>query len=107
MSLTVLSDLRQLHSVIRRHHRVIGDRETSLSPISLNTNSECECPRQPNRCPIHVTCVVVQKVCPANMRMKARIRARIRAGMRAGIMREGMRVGGNEGGSQIKTKSLI
>ena len=46
VSLAVLSDLHQPHSVIRRHHKVIGDRKTSPSPASLNSNSECECPRQ-------------------------------------------------------------
>ena len=65
----------------------------------------------PNLCQlhsvIHVTCVVVRKVGPANMIM----RARMRAGMRTEMIREGMREGirgdGNEGGSQIKIKSLI
>ena len=63
----------------------------------------------PDRCQphsvIHVTCMIVQKVCPA---MRAKMRAGImREGIRVGIMREGMRAGRNEGGSQIKTKSLI
>ena len=59
---------------------------------------------QPNCCPIHVTCVVVRKVCPANIIMRVRMRVGMRAGMmragmmRAGMMREGMRTGGNEDG---------
>ena len=39
----------------------------------------------PNHCPIHITCVVVWKVCPANMRMRVRMRVRMRARMREGM----------------------
>ena len=53
-------------------------------------------------------CVVVRKVCPANMRirvrMKARIRARIRSQGENQGGNEGENEGGDEGGDAAKSK---
>ena len=85
VSLAVLSDLRQPHSVARSAAR-------SMSVAWCCSQSAS----QPNRCPIHVTYVVVRKVCPVNIRTRARMKARMRA------RNEGGNEGENEGGEGMQ-----